>query len=131
MMNFGAMCGNDLTYFESSLRINLNSRLRFFVGLGYESLSLRNCSMRILETISLAFSLSSAGIIYQGACFESVAFMQSSYALVYWPQYFLSCMSERLNFQFLSGVSRRARKRLRCSSLEICRKNLMTWTLVR
>ena len=33
-------------------------------------------------------------------------------------------MSARLNFQFFSGSSMRARKRLRCSSLERWRKNL-------
>ena len=33
-------------------------------------------------------------------------------------------MSARLNFQFFSGSSIRARKRLRCSSFERCRKNL-------
>jgi hypothetical protein len=54
-------------YYASCLRIDFNSRWRFPVVFGYAILSSSNASITILETINRAFSLSSAGTMYQGA----------------------------------------------------------------
>ncbi len=52
---------------QSRLRIDLNSRRRFAVVLGYAILSSLSASRTIWETTNRAFSLSSAGTTYQGA----------------------------------------------------------------
>lgn len=51
----------------SSLRMAFNSCRRFSVVLGYAIFSSLSVSRTIWETISRAFSLSSAGTAYQGA----------------------------------------------------------------
>src|SRR5664279_1422880 len=69
-------------YLQSCLRIDFNSLRRFGVVLGYAIFSSLNTSRIILETINLAFSLSSAGTTYQGACWVLVAFRHSSKAFM-------------------------------------------------
>ena len=67
-------------HFASVLRIDSNSRRRFALVFGYAILSSSNVSRTIWDTIRRAFSLSSAGTTYQGACLVLVAPRHSSYA---------------------------------------------------
>ena len=64
--------------FQSSSRMDFNSRRRFAVVLGYAILNPLSVSRTMRETIKRAFSLSSAGITNHGACSVLVAFRQSS-----------------------------------------------------
>src|SRR5208282_5197306 len=106
------------SHFASRSRIDSNSCRRSVLVVGLVISSPSSVSRTIRETISRAFSLSSAGTTYQGASRMLVALRHSSYAFIYCSQNFRSSTSARLNFQFFSGSSMRCRKRFRCSSFD-------------
>src|SRR5450830_496535 len=93
---------------------------------GYFNFRFLSVLSKSLEISKLRLVLESAGTICQGACSVEVALIACSYDCMYCGQRARSFKSFGLNFQVLVESSNRSCKRFFCSSLEMCKKHLIS-----